>query len=230
MEVTFGNTFIASDAGNGIVVGILTLAMLISLESAVRNVVFKSKKTNTDMILRMEIFERLSGFRLLRKLLSGLDFVEADLFGKHEQRDGLIARLMGYFPKKVNNDCNDNEETNDVAVNNVATGACELTHRKIHPRRLILPAFCRVLLLIAEIAVIALSGQKLVPDGNGRQNIYLLAPNDGSPISLSRSCTVELPKVRGEQATGILETCTSAVFGGAWAEEKGTATITFTRD
>lgn len=44
MEVTFGNTFIESDAGTGFVVGFLTMAVLTALESAVTKVFFKSKR------------------------------------------------------------------------------------------------------------------------------------------------------------------------------------------
>jgi hypothetical protein len=235
-EVTFGNKFIESDAGNGIMVGLLTMAMLISLELAVAKVVFKSKKKNTDMVWRREIFSRLSGFRSLNELLTGLDFTEIYLFDKkvEEEKKGLVNRVLrlfsSAFKKGDEPDTEDDQAEADGAGSNDTT-ACMLAPRKVHPRRLILPLVCRILLFFAEISVIALSGQRLVADGNGKQHVYLLVPSNRSTrVVLTRGCTSELPQVRGEQATGFLQTCTSSVPSAVYSSLRGSAEIEASRN
>jgi hypothetical protein len=93
MEVSRSNRFVESEEGNAIVVGILSIAMLVALEAAVTTVYFKSRTKSTDMIFRKEIFARLSSFRSLWELLSGLGFRKKELF-PHNNQDGFDGELQ----------------------------------------------------------------------------------------------------------------------------------------
>jgi hypothetical protein len=260
MEVTFFNTFVMKENANSFIVGVLTMAVLISLELAVTKVVFKSKERNTEMVWRREIFSRLSGFRSVTELLSGLDFRETDLFDKKdgqkkngivsrvavsgldftetdlfEKKNGIVSRVwtpvMNLFSVTKNadeSDAKDGQAEND-GTSGDDTNACMLNPRKVHLRRLIIPLICRVLLLFVEITVIALSGQTLAADGNGHHNAYWMVETN-SPPTLTRGCTSELLEVRGEQATGLLQTCTSSVRVDTSASERDIARITVSRN
>jgi len=106
----------------------------------------------------------------------------------------------------------------------------ELQKRTIHPRRLIMPLVCRVLLLTVEITVLVLSGQRLVSDGGLQQNAYTLIPADSSsPFTLDRRCRNDLHRVRAEVASGVLETCTSIVRKEGFSQIRDGAVLSVDR-
>lgn len=71
--VSYGNAFFDSETGNTIAEGILTTAFIISLEVAVTKVFIRSRQRSVGMMMRREIYQRLSSWRELKDMLSGFD-------------------------------------------------------------------------------------------------------------------------------------------------------------
>lgn len=197
-NVSIYNMFLEGETRNDLVTGILTLGVLVALETAVEKMFFKSREMNTKVVLRKEIFARLSGFRSIKELLSGVDYKEKRRGGGKEEQD----------------DTQEPSASAGEPVNVTATGrrlAAQPKSRSYHSSRLLIPSIVRFLLLCAELAVIALGGQRLVSDGNGLQPAYALVErplNGSSTLHFTRQgCTSHLSEVRSEQASGHLQMC-----------------------
>ena len=80
MGVSVANKLMDLETGNAMVVGILTFLVIVVLEAAITKVFFKSRLKSNNVMLQQEIFSRLSGWREIMQLFSGLDFHHKELF------------------------------------------------------------------------------------------------------------------------------------------------------
>ena len=71
--VSRANAFLDGDFPNKIVEGILTSAFIMALQVTVTKIFFRSKLRSIDMMMRREIYQRISSFREIKDMLTGYD-------------------------------------------------------------------------------------------------------------------------------------------------------------
>ncbi len=71
--VSYANAFFDGDFSNKICEGVLTALFLMALQVTVNKIFFRSKKRSVAMMMRREVYQRLTGWREIKDMLTGYD-------------------------------------------------------------------------------------------------------------------------------------------------------------